>query len=159
MECRIPEYGDESLDDFWRKVKTVDDDDGEDGLHVVHETSEHPDDCRSDEEEGGVDFDLANQGSGSLVFPHHVEVRFKASEGENKCHKEAASADKSELSDGNVLCIFDEIHDLFGRPVQIEHVDHDGKVVRNEVSEPDRKRNGGEHDEKRDDCHESRISQ
>ena len=58
-----------------------------------------------------------------------------------------------------MFCIFHDGHDLLGRPVQIEHVDHHGEVVRNKRTESDCKRNRGEHDKERDDCHKCRISQ
>ena len=159
MECRVPEHGDERLDDFWRKVESVNDDDLEHILHMVYKTCEHADYGCTDEEERRVNLNLANQSSGSLVFPDDVEVRFEASECEDKRDKKTACTDKSELFDGDVLGVFDDVHDLLGRPVQIEHVNHDGEVVRNEVAEPDCERNGGEHDEEWNDCHERRVGQ
>ena len=159
MECRVPEYGDERLDDFRRKVETVNDDDFEHVLYVVYKTCEHADHGCPNEEERRVNLNLANQSSGSLVFPDDVEVRFEASEREDKCDKKTACTDKSEFFDGDVLGIFDDVHDLLGRPVQIEHVNHDGEVVRNEVTEPDGERDGSEHDEEWDDCHERRVGQ
>ena len=140
-------------------MEPIDDDDRKHFLDVVHEACEHSDDDSPDEEERRVNLDLAHQGSGGLVFPDHVEVRFEASECEDKRDKKTACTDKSELFDGDVLGIFDDVHDLLGRPVQIEHVNHDGEVVRNEVTEPDRKRDGGEHDEEWNDCHERRVGQ
>ena len=159
MECRVPEHGDERLDDFRRKVESVNDDDFEHVLHVVYESCEHADNGCPNEEKRRVNLNLANQSSGSLVFPDDVEVRFEASECEDKCDKKTACTDKSELFDGDVLGIFDDVHDLLGRPVQIEHVNHNGEVVRNEVAEPDCERNGGEHDEEWNDCHERRVGQ
>ena len=159
MECRVPEYGNESLDDFWRKVESVNDDDLEYVLHMVHKTREHADNGCPNEEERRVNLDLANQCSGSLVFPDHVEVRFETPECEDECDEKTASTDKSEFFDGNVFGVFDNVHDLLGRPVQIEHVNHDGEVVRNEVTETDGERDGGEHDEQGNDCHERRVGQ
>lgn len=140
-------------------MESVNDDDLEHVLHVVHKPCEHADHGCPNEEERRVNLDLADQSSGGLVFPNHVEVRFEASECEDKRDKKTASTDKSEFFDGDVFGVFDDVHDLLGRPVQIEHVNHDGEVVRNEVTEPDRKRNGGEHDEERNDCHECRVGQ
>ena len=117
MECRVPEYGDERLDDFRRKVKSVNDDDFEHVLHMVHETCEHADYGCPNEEKRRVNLNLANQSSGGLVFPDHVEVRFEASERKDKRDKKTACANKSELFDGYVFGVFDNVHDLLGRPV------------------------------------------
>ena len=117
MECRVPEYGDERLDDFWRKVESVNNDDFEHVLHVVHETCEHADYGSSDEEEWCVNLNLANQCSRGLVFPDHVEIRFETPECEDECDKKTACTDKSKLFDGNVFGVFNDIHDLLGRPV------------------------------------------
>ena len=117
MECRVPEYGDERLDDFRRKVESVNNDDFEHVLHMVHETCEHADYGSPDEEEWCVNLNLANQCSRGLVFPDHVEVRFETPEREDECDKKTACADKSKLFDGNVFGVFDNVHDLLGRPV------------------------------------------
>ncbi len=124
---------------------------------MVHEAREHPDNGSADQEKWCINLDLAYQRSRSFVFPDYIEVRFQAPEGEDERDEETAGADESKFSDRNVLCIFHDVHNLLGRPVQIEHVDHDGEVIRNEVAETDRKRNRCEHDEQRDDRHESRI--
>ena len=140
-------------------MEPIDDDDRKHFLDVVHEACEHSDDDSPDEEERRVNLDLAHQGSGGLVFPDHVEVRFEASECEDECHKKTAGTDEPEFTNRNVFRVFNDIHNLLGWPVQIEHVNHDGEVVRNEITEPDRKSNGGEHDEERDDCYKRCIGQ
>ena len=117
MEGRVPEHGDERLDDFRRKVESVNDDDLEHVLYVVHESCEHADYGSPDEEERRVNLNLANQCSRGLVFPDHVEIRFEASECEDECDKKTTCADKSKLFDGNVFGVFNDIHDLLGRPV------------------------------------------
>ena len=159
MKCRIPECGDERLDDFWRKMEPVDNNNREHVLHVVHESGEHPDDYRADEQKRRVDLNLAHQSSRSLVFPDHVKIGFEASECEDECHKKTAGTDEAKFTNRNVFRVFHEIHNLLGRPVQIEHFDDDGEVVRNKITEPDRKRNGGEHDEERDNGYKRRVGQ
>ena len=140
-------------------MEPVDDDHGEYFLDVVHEPCEHAKEKGGNEEERRVDLDLVDQRSRSLVFPDDIEVRFEAAECKNKGDEKTASTDKPEFLYGDMFRIFDEIHDLLGRPVQIEHVDDDGEVIRDEVTEPDCKRDGSEHDEERNDCHEGRIGQ
>ena len=134
-------------------MEPIDDDDRKHFLDVVHEACEHSDDDSPDEEKRRVNLDLAHQRSGGLVFPDHVEVRFEAAESKNECHKKTAGTDKSELPYGNVLCVLHNIHDLLCWPVQVEHVDDDGEVIRDEVSESNGKRNGGEHNEQWNNCH------
>ena len=159
MECGVPKCGNQRLDDFRREVEPIDDDDGKHFLNMVHEAGKHSGDSRPDEEKRRIDLNLAHQGSRSLVFPDDVEVRLQASESEDKRYEKAGCADKTKFSDGNVFRIFDDIHDLFCRPVQVEHVDHDGEIIRNKVSEPDCKRNRGEHNQKGDYGHERCIGQ
>ena len=117
MECRVPEYGDERLDDFRRKVESVNNDDFEHVLHMVYKTRKHADHGCTDEEERRVNLNLANQCSRGLVFPDHVEIRFETPECEDKRDEKTASTDKSKLFDGNVFGVFDNVHDLLGRPV------------------------------------------
>ena len=135
----VPEGGNQSLDHFGRKMETVNDNFGEHVLHVIHESGEHPDNGRTNKKERRIDFDLTEQCSRSLVFPDHVEVRFQAAEREDEGDEKTCCADNSKFADGNVFCVFDDGHDLLGRPVQIEHVNHHGEVVRNKRTEPDRK--------------------
>lgn len=159
MVCGEPERGNQRLGNFGRKMESVDDDDRENLLDVVHESCEHAEENSCDEEERRVNLDLADQSSRSLVFPNHVEIRLEAAECEDECDEKTAGTDKPKLSDGDSLCIFDDVHDLLGWPIQIEHVNDDGEVVRDEVSESDLKRNGREHYQKRNDCHEGRVGQ
>ena len=133
-------------------MESVNDNDRKNLLDVVYEASEHPDNDGPDKEERGVDLDLMDQRSGGLVFPNHVKVRFKAAKRKDERDEKTAGTDHPEFCDGNVFGVFHNVHDLFCRPVEIEHVNHDGEVVRNEVSEPDCKRNRCEHDEQGDDC-------
>ena len=140
-------------------MEPVDNNNREHVLHVVHESGEHSDDNRADEQKRCVDFNLAHQSSRSLVFPDHVKIGFEASKGKNERYKKTAGTDEPEFTNRNVFRVFNDIHNLLGWPVQIEHVNHDGEVVRNEITEPDRKCNGGEHDEERDDCYKRCIGQ
>ena len=134
-------------------METVHNNDRENVLHMVHKSGKHPDNDGSDKQKWRINLNLADQCSRSLVFPDYVEVRFKASEGEDECDEKTASTDKPEFSDGDVFRVFDDIHDLLSRPVQIEHFDDDGEVVRNKVTEPDGERNRGEHDKQGDNGH------
>ena len=140
-------------------METVDNNNREHVLNVVHEPGEHPDDNRPDEQKRSVNLNLAHQSSRSLVFPDHVEVGFEAAECEDKRDEKTAGTDESEFTDRNMFRVFDDIHNLLSRPVQIEHVNDDGEVVRNKITEPDRKCNGGEHDEERDNGHKRCVCQ
>ena len=55
--------------------------------------------------------------------------------------------------------VIDDGHDLFCRPVQIDHVNHDGEVVRNERSESDGQRNRGEHNQQGNNSYERCVGQ
>ena len=134
-------------------MESVHDNDRTNVFNVVYKSGEHSNDCGSDKQEWRVNLDLAYQSSRGFVFPDYVEVRFEASECEDKRDEKACRADNPEFSNGNVLCIFNNVHDLLSRPVQIEHFDDDGEVVRNKITESDRKRDGGEHDEQGDNGH------
>ena len=57
----VPERGNQSLDDFGRKMETVNDNFGEHVLHVIHEAREHSDDGGTDKEERRIDLDLVYQ--------------------------------------------------------------------------------------------------
>ena len=159
MECGIPECRNQGLDDFRRKMETVDNNNREHVLNVVHEPGEHPDDNRPDEQKRSVNLNLAHQSSRSLVFPDHVEVGFEAAEREDERDEKTASTDEPEFTDRNMFRIFDDIHNLLGRPVQIEHVNDDGEVVRNKITEPDCKRNRSEHDKQGDNGHKRCVCQ
>ena len=60
MERGVPERGNQSLDDFWRKVESIDDNGGHYVLDMVHEAYEHADECSPDEEERRIDLNLAD---------------------------------------------------------------------------------------------------
>ena len=159
MEGHIPECRDKYLEQFRRKMESVDHDHGEHVLHVVHESGEHPDKTGENEQEGGVNLDLADKRPGCLDFPDDVEVRFQAAEGEDKGDKETQGADKSELADGDVLGVPDNGLHLVGGPVQTQHVEDDGQVIAHEVAETDRERDGSEQDEQGDDGHERGVGE
>ena len=159
MECGVPECGNQRFNNIGRKVEPIDDNDRKHVLNVVHKSREHPHENCPDEEKWRVNPNLMDQSSRSLVFPNHIEVRFEASECKDERDEKAARADDPQFCDGDVLRVFDEVHDLLGRPVQIEHVDHDGEVVRDKVAESDCKRNRSEHDKQRDNSHKCRIGQ
>ena len=151
MEGNVPEGVDDQGQEGVREVETVDDDGGKDFLHVVHESSIEPDETGQDEEEGRVDAGLLPERSGGLVLPNDVEIRFQAAEGEDERDEKARCADYPEFADGDVFRVFDECHNGLGGPVQAEHIQQVGQVVRDEVSEPGGERNRGQEDEQRDD--------
>ena len=121
--------------------------------HVVHESGEHPDEACENDQERGVDLDLAEERSRCLDFPHDVEVGFQATERKYESHEKAEGANEPELSDGDVFGVLDDIDYRFRGPVQVEHVEDDGQVVAHEVAETYGERNRGEQDEQGDDCH------
>ena len=140
-------------------MEPVDDDGRKDFLHVVHKTGVEPDETGQNEEERGVDAGLFPERSGSLIFPDDVEVRFQAAEGEDEGDEKTRSADDPEFADGHVLGVFDERHNGLRGPVEAEHVQQVGQVIRDEIPEPDSERNRSEKDEQRDYGEDGRVGE
>ena len=159
MEGHVPECVDDQGQEGMREVEPVDDDGRKDFLHVVHEACVEPDETGQNEEERGVDAGLFPERSGSLIFPDDVEVRFQAAEGEDEGDEKTRSADDPEFADGHVLGVFDERHNGLRGPVEAEHVQQVGQVIRDEIPEPDSERNRSEKDEQRDYGEDGRVGE
>lgn len=128
-------------------------------LNVVYKACKHADDAGHNQQKRRVDLGLAEQGSGGLVFPNHVEVCFQTAESQDECDKKAECADESQFADGNVFCVLDDLDKAFGGPVQVEHVQQNGQIIRHEMAEAHGKGYGCKQNQEGNHCHQGGVGQ
>lgn len=120
MKSQVPEGVNEPLENRRIKVQTVNHNDRKRILEVVHKTGIQTDNACKDKQKRGVDADLLMQRARHLVFPHHVEVRLQATEGENERDEKTHGANEPELADRHVFGVLHDGDNRVDRPVEIQ---------------------------------------